>query len=277
MIRNILGALLALIGAAAAVFSTFRAWYEGRLGRDYKLEELFTSSSFTSAEPSLFLSLFLPMAFAALVTVIAVALRLRWLVVIAGLIVLATVVLWAVRQERTTGLYISGGNGVGNGAAFAVGGGLVLLLAAVVMRGRGPRHVGRHSGSYIPPEEETGRDDRDVPPTQPTVARAPLPGDAPQERLWYGTPGASPARGAEGREPAQQEPPAPGDEHRTRSMPHVGGEPWPPEPRDRGGAGQAGQGEQAEQPGQSDQTQSLRSGATRNGDRYGDQGGRDAA
>jgi hypothetical protein len=275
MIRNILGALLALIGAAAAVFSTFRAWYEGRLGRDYKLEELFTSDSFTSGEPSLFLGLFLPMAFAALITVIAVALRLRWLVVIAGLIVLATVVLWAVRQEQTTGLYISGGNGVGNGAAFAVGGGLLLLLAAVVMRGRGPRRVGRHSGGYIPPE--TGRDDEDAPPTQPTVARAPLPGDAPQERLWYGTPGASPARGAEGREPAQQQPPAQGEEGRTRSMPQVGGEPWPPDPRDRGGAGQTGQGEQAEQPGQSDQTQNLRRGATRDGDRHGNPGGRDAA
>ncbi|MFF7335825.1 hypothetical protein ACFZAT_00660 [Streptomyces sp. NPDC008163] len=33
MIRNVLGAVLALAGAAAAVLSPFRDWYDGRLGR----------------------------------------------------------------------------------------------------------------------------------------------------------------------------------------------------------------------------------------------------
>ncbi|WP_051779826.1 hypothetical protein [Streptomyces sp. NRRL S-241] len=48
MIRNALGSLLGLIGAAAAVRSPFRAWYDGRLGRDYRAQELFTVGSTTS-------------------------------------------------------------------------------------------------------------------------------------------------------------------------------------------------------------------------------------
>ncbi|MGW3623763.1 hypothetical protein [Streptomyces sp. NPDC000880] len=41
MTRNIIGSFLALVGAAAAVWSPFRGWYDGRHGRDYRVQDLF--------------------------------------------------------------------------------------------------------------------------------------------------------------------------------------------------------------------------------------------
>ncbi len=52
MIRNVLGAVLALAGAAAAVLSPFRDWYDGRLGRHYRLGgDLFTGTGVTGTHP----------------------------------------------------------------------------------------------------------------------------------------------------------------------------------------------------------------------------------
>ncbi|MGW8374439.1 hypothetical protein [Streptomyces sp. ODS28] len=220
MIRNILGGLLALIGAAAAVLSPFRPWYDGRPGRSYRLDQLFSAGGFTPSQAPLLYGLFAPMAVAALLAVIAVLLRLRSLVVLAGLVVLATAVLWAVRQTQTSnGLYVSDGKGLGLGAAGALGGGIVLLLGALLMRGRRARRAaGRHA---TPRPAEAPRDD--VPPAQPTVAVAPGAEEGPptEERLWYGTPGATPARGAD----------APlSDTERTQYIRPVGGDPWPAEP-----------------------------------------------
>lgn len=247
MVRNILGSLLALIAAALAVYSSFRPWYDGRAGRTYRLQQLFTTDGFSGSQAPLFMGLFLPLAVAALVTLIAVVLRSRWLTAVAGLIVLATAVLWCVRQAESQGLYIGqGSGGTGIGAATAVGAGLLLLVAAVVLRGRWPRsRAGRHAGARRTREQPGG--DADIPPPQPTQARAPhAPAPPPLEEqpaqvpLWYGTPGATrsrppedqPAPSAEPQQPVQQQPVARTEEARTQILPDLTGQPRPPEPEE---------------------------------------------
>ncbi|MFI6639424.1 hypothetical protein [Streptomyces sp. NPDC050504] len=142
MIRNVLGGLLALCGAAAAVLSPFRAWYDGRLGRTYRIEGLFggdVGSRAGSLPGSLPGSLFLPFAFVALLTVVGLLLRRRWVVALAGVACVGFAVLWMVRVGMAEGsLVVSGdGSGLGAGVAGAVGGGVAVLLGAVVMAGRG--------------------------------------------------------------------------------------------------------------------------------------------
>ncbi|MEU9857368.1 hypothetical protein [Streptomyces sp. NPDC047974] len=139
MIRNIVGSVLALAGATAAVWSPFRAWYDGRHGSDYAIGDLFTG--ITGSDSGVIGSILLPFAFAALVTLLGVVLRSRLLVAAAGVIVLGFTVLWMVRVGQAEGsLVISGdGRGLGDGVANAVGGGLLLLLGALVMSGR-PKH-----------------------------------------------------------------------------------------------------------------------------------------
>ncbi|MFI5756148.1 hypothetical protein [Streptomyces sp. NPDC051569] len=149
MVRNVIGSVLALAGAAAAVLSPFRAWYDGRHGSDIRVADLFNGVTGNSA--ALGESLLLPVAFAALVTLIGVALRSRPPVALAGLVVLGFTILWMVRQGMAAGsLSVDGhGGGLGLGVAYSLGGGLVLLLAAVVMSGR--RRYGRPSLDDLPP------------------------------------------------------------------------------------------------------------------------------
>ena len=63
MIRNILGSIVALAGAAAAVLSPFRDWYDGRLGRHYRVADLFNGISARRA-PGPLASIWLPFLFA---------------------------------------------------------------------------------------------------------------------------------------------------------------------------------------------------------------------
>ncbi|THA72791.1 hypothetical protein E6P78_01230 [Streptomyces sp. A0958] len=209
MIRNVLGAIVALVGAAAAVLSPFRDWYDGRLGRHYRIGDLFTGTGVTGAHPGgLFSSLWLPFLCAAVVTVVGVVLRSRLLVALAGVVVLGFTVLWMVRQGQATGsLAVAGdGSGLQWGVASACGGGVLLLLGAALMSGRRRGRTGR---AY----EAPGSGDPDTwPPTRepgPSVQTSPWPepeGDAP-----YPGPGADPGR-----------PGAPGDEPWPS-----GDEPWP--------------------------------------------------
>ncbi|MFE7597613.1 hypothetical protein [Streptomyces sp. NPDC057494] len=139
MIRNIAGSVLALAGATAAVWSPFRAWYDGRHGRDYAVGDLFTG--ITDAKSDVLGSILLPFAFAALVTLVGVVLRSRLLVALAGLVVLGFTVLWMVRVGQAEGSLAVGpdGAGLGDGVANALGGGVLLLLGALVMSGRSHR------------------------------------------------------------------------------------------------------------------------------------------
>ncbi|MGW9079191.1 hypothetical protein [Streptomyces kronopolitis] len=156
MVRNVLGSLIALIGAAAAVWSPFRPWYDGRHGIDFRIEDLF--HGLTGNGAALFGSLLLPMAFAALLTLIGVALRSRLLVTLAGLVVLGFTVLWMVRQGQAATELTAGARGLGVGVANALGGGFLLLLGALIMRGRGRRVLDRDEGGRG--YDDRGYDDR---------------------------------------------------------------------------------------------------------------------
>ncbi|MEV1020327.1 hypothetical protein [Streptomyces sp. NPDC050264] len=144
MLRNVVGSVLAVIGAAAAVWSPFRAWYDGRQGRDYRLGSLFSGSGVTGARAELFGSLFLPFVILALLALVGLVLRSRLLVALAGIVVLGFTVLWMVRvaQAQDELVLTGNGHGLGDGVAAALGGGLLLVIGALVMSGR--RHHGRH-------------------------------------------------------------------------------------------------------------------------------------
>ncbi|MER5276075.1 hypothetical protein ABT025_09990 [Streptomyces sp. NPDC002809] len=139
MIRNVLGSIVALLGAAAAVLSPFRDWYDGRLGRYYGVDDLFTGV--TGAHPAVLGSILLPFLFAAVLAVVGVVLRFRPMVALAGVLVLGFTVLWMVRQGQAEGsLTVAGdGSGLQQGVAGAAGGGVLLLLGAALMSGRGAR------------------------------------------------------------------------------------------------------------------------------------------
>ncbi|WP_234323223.1 hypothetical protein [Streptomyces bikiniensis] len=221
MIRNVAGAVLALAGATAAVLSPFRAWYDGRHGRDYALDELFTGISEVKAD--LWWSLLLPFALAALLTLVGLVLRSRLLVALAGLVVLGFTVLWMVRVGQYEGSLTVGGDGagLGDGVANALGGGILLLLGALVMSGRRRKRERREDRreaeeprAYAPP---AGPDPRATPVSDPYGAPAGDPREASSPGAYdpydpYGSeptrtfdvPGQGRDRGGEwGREPDQ--------------------------------------------------------------------------
>jgi hypothetical protein len=167
MVRNVIGILLALIGAAAAAWSPFNTWYGGRLGREYSNSELFTSTGITGTQSGLWTGLFVPMLVATALTLLAALLRSRLLMPLPGLIVLGFTGLWMVRQGQQAGTLTTGAGGLGEGVGYAVGGGALILLGALVMRGRRPRGRrrkgrggGRVDGGYAaagepaPPEDQ---------------------------------------------------------------------------------------------------------------------------
>ena len=136
MIRNVSGAVLALIAAAVAIASTFGNWYDGRAGHDIRLRELFSGSGLTSAEAGLFTGLFLPMLAVAVLTVLGVVFRMRLLVALAGLAALAFTILWMVRQYQIADSLVIGSNGMSIGSLSALGSGVLLLIASTLMAGR---------------------------------------------------------------------------------------------------------------------------------------------
>ncbi|MYX23964.1 hypothetical protein, partial [Streptomyces sp. SID8380] len=139
MVRNVLGGVLAVLGAAGAVASPFRPWYAARLGREYRLPDLFSSGGITAAHPNLLWSLFLPFLLAAALTLLGLLTRLRTPVLLAGVLALGFAVLWAVRAAQANGdslTLAADGSGLRLGVAGAAGGGVLLLLAAGIMAGR---------------------------------------------------------------------------------------------------------------------------------------------
>ncbi|UYQ62765.1 hypothetical protein [Streptomyces peucetius] len=193
MIRNVIGSVLALVGATAAVWSPFLDWYEGRHGSDYRIQDLFGGIS--QNEGALVTSILLPMAFAALVTLVGLLLRSRLLVALAGVIVLGFTVLWMVRQGQEAGSLTVGadGDGLGLGVALAGGGGVLLLLAAALMSGR---HVLRRRREEPYDEEPPGHAPADDwgPYGQDPNRAAPYP-------QQYDEPGPGPGPGPEPQAP----------------------------------------------------------------------------
>ncbi|MEU7485614.1 hypothetical protein [Streptomyces sp. NPDC042319] len=237
MIRNVIGSLIALIGAAAAVWSPFRPWYDGRHGEDFRVADLFNGITGTGAD--VMRSLVLPMLAGAVLTLLGVLLRSRLLVTLAGLVVLGFTVLWMVRQGQAAGSLTagSGGRGLGVGVAAAAGGGILLLLGAVMMSGRrgvrARRRRMRDERDYEPAPygEPEGRYAYEGGAPAPYGAAAPYEGGAPPP--YEGEPQGGPyAYG----EPPYGEPPGPGPHTGHPDVPYggpgpLGGahrEPWPP-------------------------------------------------
>lgn len=149
MIRTILASVLALVGAAAAVWSPFRAWYDGRHGSDIRVDDLFTGVGVTPDRAALLGSLFLPLGFAALLTLLGVLLRSRVVLGLAGLLVLGVTILWMIRQAQAAGSLTAGGDGLDYGVATAFASGALLLLSAALLPTRHP-----HTRLPPPPQPE---------------------------------------------------------------------------------------------------------------------------
>ncbi|WP_405481088.1 hypothetical protein [Streptomyces anulatus] len=168
MIRNILGSLVALAGAASAVLSPFRDWYAGRAGQDYRLEDLF--GGITAAESGVLVSILLPFLAAALLVIVGVVLRSRLVVALAGLVVLGFTILWMVRQGQAAGSLVVAGDGSGLqvGVVNALAGGLLMLIGALLMSGRGRRgRQSRREREPVEPYAAPAADQVDTwPPTQ---------------------------------------------------------------------------------------------------------------
>ncbi|MFB4426207.1 hypothetical protein C5F59_034655 [Streptomyces sp. QL37] len=162
-IRNTIGLILAVLGAAAALWAPFRNWYDGRLGHDFRVWELFTGAGVTDSGAGLFASMFLPLLVAAVLTIIGVVWRSRLLVLIAGIIALGFAVLWMVRQGQAQGsLTVSGdGNGLGSGVGLALLGGVLMLIGSAVMGGRERRAERRARHERDQREHEVRDEDRD--------------------------------------------------------------------------------------------------------------------
>lgn len=141
--RNVLGGLLALIGAAATLISPWQAWYDNRHGSSYKFYEVF-GSGVTASRSGIMDSVFLVFLVMAVLAVFGVLLRSRALVLAAGVVALGFTILWMVRQGQAAGeLTITGLNnrGLGSGVAYAFGGGLLMVIGALMMAGRRRRAV----------------------------------------------------------------------------------------------------------------------------------------
>ncbi|MGW7072704.1 hypothetical protein ACWGII_42030 [Streptomyces sp. NPDC054855] len=182
-IRNTIGLILAAVGAAAALWAPFRSWYNGRLGHDFRVWELFTGAGVTDSGAGLFASMFLPLLVGAVLTLLGVVFRSRLLVLSAGVITLGFAILWMVRQGQAQGsLTVTGdSDGLGSGVALALLGGLLMLIGSAIMGGREPRALRRERHQH---ERDTVHDDdrdrRDADTGRPygVAAREQDPADA---------------------------------------------------------------------------------------------------
>ncbi|MFF5728244.1 hypothetical protein [[Kitasatospora] papulosa] len=163
-IRNTIGLILAVIGAAAALWAPFRSWYNGRLGEDFRVGELFTGAGVTNSGAGLFASMFLPLLVAAVLTLLGVVFRSRLLVLVAGIITLGFAILWMIRQGQAQGgLTVSGeSNGLGIGIGLALLGGVLMLIGSAIMGGRERRGVRKERhGQQQRERDAVYEDDRD--------------------------------------------------------------------------------------------------------------------
>jgi hypothetical protein len=143
MVRNVIGSLLALLGAAAVAWSPFLRWYAADDGRDFRLRDLFTGSG-TGTTAGLLTGMFVPLACAAALALLGVLLRSRSTLALAGLLSLGFTVLWLIRLGGAEGTLRAGSDALGPGVPAALAGSVAVLLGAVVLRGRRRRHHGRH-------------------------------------------------------------------------------------------------------------------------------------
>lgn len=239
-LRNAIGSLVALVGVVAIVWSPFRPWYGDRRGKDYLVVDLFRADGVTGDHARLVSSLLAPLLITALVTLMGLVLRSRLLVGLTGLVVLALTVLWAVRQGQAAGSLTVGarGEGLNTGVATAAVGGAALLLAALVMPGRRPRHADAFAPDPIPdpiPEPPPGAYDPipepppgayDPVPQPPPGTYDPVPQPPPGAYDPYSDPSSTRAPGP------NDDPQEPYDTQPLPSPPSAAPPPWPAPPPD---------------------------------------------
>ncbi|MFG3497214.1 hypothetical protein [Streptomyces sp. NPDC047928] len=139
MARTTVASLLGLAGAAALVLSAFQPWYENRDPRSVPAQDLFTGlddAAAAGAAGPLWTSMLLPLAAAAAIGVLALIARSKVLLALAGLVALATGVLWVVQQAVHVAPVSFGFTDLERGLWNAAGGVLLLLIATAVLPGR---------------------------------------------------------------------------------------------------------------------------------------------
>jgi len=97
--RNMIGSILALLGAAATLVSPWQGWYDGRHGSTYKFWEVF-GNGVTPSKSGVTDSVFLVFLVTAVITVLGVLLRSRAVVLLAGVVAFGFGILWMVRQGQ---------------------------------------------------------------------------------------------------------------------------------------------------------------------------------
>jgi hypothetical protein len=159
--RNVLGSVLAVLGAAATLVSPWQGWYAGRHGSTYKFWEVF-GNGITASKSGVTDSLFLIFLVTAVITVVGVLFRSRTLVLLGGIVAFGFAVLWMVRQGQAAGeLVVSGDNrGLGVGVAWALGGGALMIVGGLLM---GSRRV----QATAVPAAQAGRPPADTAATRP--------------------------------------------------------------------------------------------------------------
>jgi hypothetical protein len=154
--RRLIGTVLGLIAAVAAVWSAFITWYGSREGSNIRIQDLFTTNGITLDSASTMNSIFLPLAFAALLCVIYAAVGWRSPLVLGGLVSIATALLWATSQAQTVaGLHA---DLVGPGPMLAAGAGALMLIAAAVAPP--PRRRHRPAAAAPVPQQSAEPDGR---------------------------------------------------------------------------------------------------------------------
>jgi hypothetical protein len=135
--RNLTGSVLAVLGAAATLVSPWQGWYDTRHGSTYKFWEVF-GNGISPSRSGVTDSVFLVFLVTAVVAVVGAVLRSRALVLVAGVAAFGFTVLWMVRQGQAAGeLLVSDGHrGLGAGVAWALGGGLLMIIGGLLMGGR---------------------------------------------------------------------------------------------------------------------------------------------
>ncbi|MER6770671.1 hypothetical protein ABT389_13075 [Streptomyces bacillaris] len=229
MIRNILGSLVALAGAASAVLSPFRDWYAGRAGQDYRVRDLF--EGITGTESGVLVSILLPFLFAALLVIGGVLVRSRIVVAFAGVVVLGFTILWMVRQGQAAGSLTVGGDGEGLqvGVVNALAGGVLMLIGALLMKGRARGAGWGRSRSRERSREGAVEEPYAAPPADQVDTWPPTqePGMSVQTSPWP-EPEVEPYTGPDPRGPRDPHGPQDARDARTRSYPQAEGDPRDP-------------------------------------------------
>ncbi|MER7848214.1 hypothetical protein ABTZ03_30220 [Kitasatospora sp. NPDC096077] len=132
MRRVAVASLLALAGAAALVLSAFQPWYEKSDPRSVPIADLFQGFS-PDRTATTGTSMMIPLAAGAAIAALALLVRSRLVMLLAGLLALATCVLWTVQKALEVAPVSFDITDLHTGLWNAYGGVLLLLIAVAVL------------------------------------------------------------------------------------------------------------------------------------------------